>query len=152
VTASQHAKSVPDPAPGDVGTRVAEAVDRGAFVRGSERLGAVRDRHPELANAVEVRRAERRQADRAHAMGLAVIRQAANLTQTELASILGVGQAAIAKIEKRPDLLLSTLNRYLEGLGGRASVVVDFGDGASRVEVALEALIRKSVEPPRTTD
>lgn len=117
--------------------------DKTTFVRGTERLQAMRDRHPELAQSVASRRAELRQADRDHAMGLAMIRQAANLTQTELASILGVGQAAVAKIEGRPDLLLSTLRAYLEALGGHARLVVDFGEGEPRIEVALADLASK---------
>ncbi len=115
------------------------------FVRGSERLQALRARHPELVEPVAVRRREIRQADRDHAMGLAMIRHAANLTQAELASVLGVGQAAVAKMERRPDLLLSTLQAYLEALGGQARLVVEFGEGVHRIDVPLESLVgRKS--------
>jgi DNA-binding XRE family transcriptional regulator len=155
MNASQRANSAPDQGPGHVepSTAPAGATDQDVFVHGNERLRALRDRHPELADAVAARRAELRQADRDHAMGLAMIRQAANLTQTELASILGVGQAAVAKIEGRPDLLLSTLRGYLEALGGQASVIVDFGNGAPRIEVALDALVsKKRVEPPLPKD
>jgi hypothetical protein len=41
------------------------------------------------------------------------LRQAAELTQVELARGLGVTQAAISRIEQPHDLLLSTLNSYL---------------------------------------
>ena len=144
--ADRHPKLEPDQAIG--GTGETEAADMTLLVHGNERLRAIRDRHPELADAVAARRAELRQADRDHARGLAMIRQAANLTQTELASILGVGQAAVAKIENRPDLLLSTLRGYLEALGGQARVIVDFDNGASRIEVALDALVRKERAAP----
>jgi hypothetical protein len=69
-------------------------------------------------------RAEMAEADRTYAMGLAALRQAA-----ELARRLGATQAAISRIEKPHDLLLSTLNSYLGAIGGRASVIVTFADG-----------------------
>ena len=63
------------------------------------------------------------EADRTHAMGLAALRQAADLTQVELARRLGVTEAAISRVEQPHDLLLSTLNSYLGAIGGRASVI-----------------------------
>jgi DNA-binding XRE family transcriptional regulator len=109
------------------------------FEPGTERLNALLAR-PDLADEVAARREQLRQADREHAIGLAMIRQAANLTQTELAETLGVGQAAVAKIERRQDLLLSTLRAYLAAAGGRARLVVEFDDGARLVELDLETL------------
>ena len=69
------------------------------------------------------------EADHTYAMGLAALRQAAELTQAELARRLGVIQAAISRIEQPHDLLLSTLNFCLGAIGGRASVIVTFADG-----------------------
>jgi DNA-binding XRE family transcriptional regulator len=54
------------------------------------------------------------------------LRQAANRTQCELATALNVGQEAISRLEKRSDLLLSTLRRYVEGMGGELDLVVRF--------------------------
>jgi transcriptional regulator with XRE-family HTH domain len=68
-------------------------------------------------------------ADRTFAMGLAALRQAAELTQVELARRMGVTQAAVSRMEQPHDLLLSTLNAYLEAVGGHASVIVRFADG-----------------------
>lgn len=145
MNSSQHTDNTHDQTPDASETTAADEdiTAKTTFVRGNERLHALRGRHPELAETVASRRAELRQADRDHAMGLAMIRQAANLTQTELASILGVGQAAVAKIEGRPDLLLSTLRAYLEALGGHACLVVDFGEGGNRIEIALDTLVTK---------
>ena len=69
-------------------------------------------------------------ADRTYAMGLAALRQAAELTQVELARRMGVTQAAVSRMEQPHDLLLSTLNAYLEAVGGHATVIVRFADGA----------------------
>ena len=48
------------------------------------------------------------------------LRQALELTQERLASELGVGQESISRLEKRSDLLISTLRSYPRQ-GGRAS-------------------------------
>jgi transcriptional regulator with XRE-family HTH domain len=49
------------------------------------------------------------------------------MTQTELATKLGVGQAAVSKIERQSDMLISTLASYLRALGVHASLVVEVG-------------------------
>lgn len=120
------------------------------FEPGTERLNALLAR-PDLAEDVAARREELHRADRQHAMGLAMIRQAADLTQTELAEALGVGQAAVAKIERRQDLLLSTLRAYLAAVGGHARLIVDFDDGARQVELDLETLGQRSDPTPQPT-
>jgi transcriptional regulator with XRE-family HTH domain len=56
---------------------------------------------------------------------LAVIRRASRLTQTELARILGVGQAQISKVERQDDMLISTLASFLAALGADAQVCVE---------------------------
>ena len=50
------------------------------------------------------------------------------LTQTEVAEILGATQAHISKLERRPDMLLSSLRAYVEALGGRLDVIARFRD------------------------
>jgi DNA-binding XRE family transcriptional regulator len=133
----------------DAGTNPGTPEADVTFESGTERLNALLAR-PDLTEAVAARREELRQADRQHAIGLAMIRQAANLTQTELAEALGVGQAAVAKIERRQDLLLSTLRADLAAAGGHARLVVDFDDGARRVELDLETLGQRPVPPSQT--
>jgi transcriptional regulator with XRE-family HTH domain len=59
---------------------------------------------------------------------LASIRRATGLTQTQLAADLGIGQAAVSKIERQSDMVLSTLASYLKALGVGASLVVAVGD------------------------
>jgi len=98
------------------------------FIRGNDRISQLAQR-PDIADGVTRVRAEMAEADRTYAMGLAALRQAAELTQAELARRLGVTQAAISRIEQPHDLLLSTLNSYLGAIGGRASVIVTFADG-----------------------
>jgi transcriptional regulator with XRE-family HTH domain len=58
------------------------------------------------------------------------LRQAFDHTQQELAGSLGVSQDAISRIESRSDMLLSTLRRYVEAMGGRLDLVARFPDRA----------------------
>ena len=51
------------------------------------------------------------------------LRKRAGQTQDAMAVALGVGQDTISRLEKRDDMLLSTLRHYVESLGGHLSVV-----------------------------
>lgn len=64
-----------------------------------------------------------------HADSLGAIRKALSKTQVEIARELGVGQVAVAQLEKRSDLLLSTLQRYVRATGAELSLVVHTKDG-----------------------
>jgi DNA-binding XRE family transcriptional regulator len=54
------------------------------------------------------------------------LRLAAQQTQEQLAATLGVGQDAISRLEKRSDMLLSTLRHYVESMGGKLELVAQF--------------------------
>ncbi|MBW8067945.1 MAG: transcriptional regulator [Ferrovum sp.] len=72
---------------------------------------------------------ERQQRVEARAMELATLkdlRQASQQTQEQLAAVLGVGQDAISRLEKRSDMLLSTLRHYVESMGGKLELVAQF--------------------------
>jgi DNA-binding XRE family transcriptional regulator len=65
----------------------------------------------------------------ARAMELATLkdlRQAAQQTQEQLAATLGVGQDTISRLERRSDMLLSTLRHYVESMGGKLELVAQF--------------------------
>jgi len=108
------------------------------FIRGNDRISQLSER-PDLAPGVKRVREEMEAADRAYAMGLATLRQAAELTQVELARKLGVTQAAVSRMEQPHDMLLSTLNAYLEAVGGHARMIVRF-DSGQEVEFDLSEL------------
>ena len=112
--------------------------DTESFIAGDERVRRLREK-PALVEDVVSAREEMREADRVHAMGLAALRRAADLTQTEIARSLGVSQAAIAKTEQRRDLLLSTLKAYLEAIGGHMRIIVSF-EGGGEIELDLRQL------------
>jgi DNA-binding XRE family transcriptional regulator len=54
------------------------------------------------------------------------LRKALKLTQAELASKLHMKQEAISRLEKRSDLLLSTLISYVEAMGGKLNITAKF--------------------------
>ena len=83
---------------------------------------------------------ERQQRVHARAMELATLkdlRLAAQQTQEQLAATLGVGQDTISRLEKRSDMLLSTLRHYVESMGGKLELVAHF---PNRPPVVIEHL------------
>lgn len=54
------------------------------------------------------------------------LRKSAKQTQEDLAAALGVGQDTISRLEKRSDMLLSTLRHYVECVGGHLALVATF--------------------------
>jgi len=62
----------------------------------------------------------------AEEMTLQELRKAHRLTQESLAAALNVGQDQISRLEKRSDLLLSTLRSYIEAMGGKLMIIAEF--------------------------
>ena len=54
------------------------------------------------------------------------LRKNARQTQEHLAAVLSVGQDTISRLEKRSDMLLSTLQHYVESVGGQLTLVATF--------------------------
>ena len=65
----------------------------------------------------------------AEEMTLQELRRARKLTQVRMAQQLGIGQDGVSKLEKRADLMISTLRKTVEAMGGRLSLVAEFPDG-----------------------
>ena len=66
-------------------------------------------------------------------MPLHELRRARDLTQQDLAATLHVSQPAVAKLEQRADIYVSSLRSYIEAVGGRLRIVAEFPEG----EVAI---------------
>jgi transcriptional regulator with XRE-family HTH domain len=62
------------------------------------------------------------------AMTLEELRKSRSLSQEDLASAMAVGQPAVAKLEKRTDMHVSNLRRYVEALGGTLEITARFED------------------------
>ena len=75
------------------------------------------------------RRVEERAAELiAEEMTLRELRKARQLTQARVAAELGISQDGVSRLEQRSDLLLSTLRKTVEAMGGSLSLVARFPD------------------------
>ncbi len=70
------------------------------------------------------------------------LRKATRHTQDDLAVAMGMGQGAVSRIEKRDDMLVSTLQHYVESIGGSLKILVTFPD---RPSLIVERLGKKNV-------
>ncbi len=66
----------------------------------------------------------------AEEMTLRELRKARRLTQVRMAKKLGITQDGVSRLEKRTDLLLSTLRKTVQAMGGNLSLVAEFPDRA----------------------
>jgi hypothetical protein len=62
-------------------------------------------------------------------LGFGKLRLARQQTQVALAERLDIPQTAVSRMERRTDLLLSTMRGYVEALGGRLELRAIFPDG-----------------------
>jgi hypothetical protein len=63
-------------------------------------------------------------------MTLEELRKARAQSQGDVAATLAVGQPAVAKLEKRVDMHVSNLRRYIEALGGTLEITARFPDAS----------------------
>jgi transcriptional regulator with XRE-family HTH domain len=66
-------------------------------------------------------------------MNLTQLREARSLSQAALGEILHVEQPAVAKLEKRADMYVSTLRRFIEAMGGELEIVAKFPNRNVRI-------------------
>ena len=71
-------------------------------------------------------RQERVQARAKELATLKDLRHALQQTQAQMAAILGVRQDTISRLEKRSDMLISTMRHYVESMGGKLELVARF--------------------------
>ena len=64
----------------------------------------------------------------AEEIALHELRKAHHRTQASLAKQLGISQDGVSRLEKRSDLLLSTLRNYVEAMGGNLHLIAEFPD------------------------
>jgi transcriptional regulator with XRE-family HTH domain len=73
----------------------------------------------------------------AEEMSLRDLRKARKLTQARVAKTLEITQDSLSRLEKRSDLLLSTLRKTVKAMGGDVRILAEFPD---RAPVLLSAL------------
>lgn len=64
-------------------------------------------------------------------MALQQLRKARQLTQKQMARALKIGQDSVSRLESRSDLLISTLQSYVEAMGGELKITVEFKEGSA---------------------
>jgi DNA-binding XRE family transcriptional regulator len=82
----------------------------------------------------------------AEEMTLRELRHARKLTQVRIAKALGITQDSVSRLEKRSDLLLSTLRKTINAMGGDLSLVAEFRD---RPPVVLSGIAQGDLRPKR---
>lgn len=73
----------------------------------------------------------------AEEMSLRDLRRARKLTQARVAKTLGITQDSVSRLEKRSDLLISTLRKTVKAMGGDVRIVAEFPDRAPVVLTEL---------------
>lgn len=61
------------------------------------------------------------------------LREMTGKSQTELATILGMKQPSLSKLEKQSDMQISTLKKIVIALGGELEVLAKFPQGAIKL-------------------
>ena len=61
------------------------------------------------------------------------LRAARDLTQEHLAALLHIKQASVSKMERRTDMYIGTLSKFIEAMGGQLEIRAIFPDGAVRI-------------------
>ena len=113
----------------------------------------LKDKMKELSPA-QRKKVEARAAELiAEEMTLRELRHARKLTQVKMAKTLGVTQDSVSRLEKRSDLLLSTLRKTVEAMGGNLSLVAEFPDRAPVIlsGIALSGIAEDAPGPKPTS-
>lgn len=58
------------------------------------------------------------------------LRRARELSQETVAESMGIAQSEVSRIERRSDVYLSTLAKYVEAMGGSIEIRANFPDGS----------------------
>ena len=78
-------------------------------------------------------------------MELYQLREQAEVSQVELAKRLKTAQGAVSRLERQPDMLLSTLREYVRAIGGQLEVRAKFKNR----EIVLSHLGTGSTRKPK---
>jgi hypothetical protein len=71
-----------------------------------------------------------------HRTNLPQFRRARKITQVQIAKSMGGKQHHVSRMERRSDMLVSTLDAYVRGVGGRLRLIAEM-PGDEQVEISL---------------
>ncbi len=66
-------------------------------------------------------------------MPLQELRRARELSQQQIAAVLDTTQPEVSKIERRADMYVSTLRKFVQAMGGDLDIIARFPDGSVRI-------------------
>jgi DNA-binding CsgD family transcriptional regulator len=104
-----------------------------------------------LAGLSPAQRAEakaRAKAIVAEELTLADLRKSGELTQAKIGAKLNISQDQVSRLEKRADILISTLNKYVAAMGGSVHIMVQFPGKAPVKLAGLEGLLGRGGRGP----
>ena len=78
------------------------------------------------------------------------LRRARQLSQEQLADMLEIKQGSVSKLERRTDLYISTLRRYVEAMGGELTLQARFPEGSVTI-TQLGQIDESDNEPTQQT-
>jgi len=93
----------------------------------------IRDEQIERIGREEFEAGKEQMLAEARGWRLAEIRRRRGLTQAQVAERMGVGKSRVSQIERGRVSTREVLDRYVQALGGRLSLMADFGDELLRV-------------------
>jgi DNA-binding XRE family transcriptional regulator len=93
----------------------------------------IRDEQIERIGREEFEAGKEQMLAEARGWRLAEIRRRRGLTQAQVADRMGVSKGRVSQIERGRVSTREVLDRYVEALGGRLSLMADFGDELLRV-------------------
>ena len=113
-------------------------------------MSTLTDRMDKLPRSRRIKVEERAQSLIAEEMTLRDLRKARKQTQERVAEKLGINQENVSRLERRSDLLISTLSGYIEAMGGKLSLMVEFPDRPPVVLTGIASLDGLSERPPES--
>jgi DNA-binding transcriptional regulator YiaG len=81
---------------------------------------------------LDAKRSTRRE-EKQRNMPLYELRHARAMSQEAIAEALQTSQSSVSKLERRVDIYVSSLRRYIESLGGELEIIARFPDGDVRI-------------------
>jgi transcriptional regulator with XRE-family HTH domain len=100
--------------------------------------GQARRTKPETRRRIEAK--AQRLAEDLH---LSQLRKARGLTQETMADLLGVSQAEVSKIERRTELYVGTLRKFIEAMNGELVIAARFADAWKSRSVCQRKALRE---------
>lgn len=85
-------------------------------------------------SAADLEESHARAMEMLHDIHLAALRRARELSQQDLADQLGIKQPKVSEMERRTDMYVSTLRKYIEAVGGELVIVARFPEGDIRIQ------------------